>query len=143
MPLSNRYTISELSNLLQNPQNPIYTRYQALFSLRNKGNSICIQTLGNLLIHETFSNLLKHEIAYVLGQLQHIDAIGYLKSSLGNAKECDMVRHESAEALGCMVEVRDDVKKLLGDYLNDEDRVVRESCELVLDHIDYYSWHQK
>jgi len=139
MPLSNECTIRELGDFLQNPTNPIYTRYQALFSLRDKGNSECIHILGKVLIYDTSSNLLKHEIAYVLGQLQHFDGIEYLEISLRNVKECNMVRHESAEALGNMVEGRDDVKKVLREYLKDEDQVVRESCELVLDEKDYWT----
>lgn len=46
-----------------------------------------------------------------------------------------MVRHECAETLGS-IGTRECVD-ILESYLNDEERVVRESCEVALDISDY------
>lgn len=45
------------------------------------------------------------------------------------------VRHECAEALGAIA--AGDCEKILRKYLNDEQRIVRESCEVALDVCDY------
>lgn len=48
------------------------------------------------------SALFRHEVAFVLGQMQHEASIPYLKESLENVSENEMVRHECAEALGAI-----------------------------------------
>lgn len=46
-----------------------------------------------------------------------------------------MVRHECAEALGAIA--TDECRSILEKYLKDQERVVRESCEVALDMCDY------
>ena len=46
-----------------------------------------------------------------------------------------MVRHECAEALGSLA--TDECIKILNNYLNDKEVVVKESCEVALDITDY------
>ena len=50
-----------------------------------------------------------------------------------------MVRHEAAEALGAIVGAEESCRTILEEFKNDEDDVVRESCEVALDCQDYWS----
>ncbi|RYG66890.1 hypothetical protein EON64_08700 [archaeon] len=47
-----------------------------------------------------------------------------------------MVRHEAAEALGAIG--GEDIKRVLGEYLEDGEQVVGESCHVALDIIEYW-----
>ena len=71
----------------------------------------------------------------MLGQLQNRISIPALKSRLTDLTEDYMVRHESAEALGAIADA--ECRELLTAFLNDQDRCVRESCEVALDICDY------
>lgn len=46
-----------------------------------------------------------------------------------------MVRHECAEALGSVA--TDSCRKTLKEFLDDSERIVRESCEVALDMVEY------
>lgn len=48
------------------------------------------------------SALFRHEVAFVFGQMQDERSVPYLKKTLENTEEHEMVRHEAAEALGCI-----------------------------------------
>jgi len=125
--------VSQLKTQLIDKNLSMFKRYRALFSLRNIGNSDAV-----LAICEGFkdsSALFRHEIAYVLGQIQHRIAISYLKIVLENKDEHSMVRHEAAEALGSIAS--DQTLPLMKKYAKDNERVVRESCEVALDIADY------
>ncbi|KAJ8939061.1 hypothetical protein NQ318_007692 [Aromia moschata] len=106
---------------------------EAMFSLRNLGSIEAINALGLAL--KCGSALFRHEIAFVLGQLQNELSVSALKNSLENTSEDEMVRHECAEALGAIAS--NDCIEILKKYINDEKRVVRESCEVALDMCDY------
>lgn len=57
---------------------------------------------------------------------------------LENPNEHAMVRHEAAEALGSIAS--DEVTPYLKTYqANDKDRIVRESCDVALDLVDYWN----
>nr|NVI76170.1 nero [Cucujiformia] len=73
----------------------LFNRYRAMFALRNIGTPEAVTALGEAL--NCGSALFKHEIAFVLGQLQHKDSVSFLKQSLENTEENEMVRHECAE----------------------------------------------
>ena len=81
------------------------------------------------------SALFRHEIAFVLGQLQSVCSIPALHQQLAILNENYMVRHECAETLGSIG--TDECRQILEAYLKDEERVVRESCEVALDISDY------
>lgn len=84
---------------------------------------------------KTDSALFRHEVAFVLGQLQQDASIPYLKASLEDQSENEMVRHECAEALGAIGSpVCFDI---LRKYLDDDKQVVKESCEIALDMCEY------
>jgi deoxyhypusine monooxygenase len=130
--------IQELGNILLNDSEPMFERYRAMFSLRNRGGTDAVQQLCRALTDDTSSALLRHEVAYVLGQMQHPTSIGALEISLRRTEEHPMVRHESAEALGAIDGRWDDVQRILLEFTNDDDIVVRESCLVALDAADYW-----
>ncbi|CAF3345558.1 unnamed protein product [Rotaria sp. Silwood1] len=116
-------TIDELKKILLDENRSLYERYRALFALRNIGSDEAV-----LAICEGFqasSALFRHEIAFVLGQLQSICSIPALHQQLSILNENYMVRHECAETLGSIG--TDECRHILETYLNDKERVVRES----------------
>ena len=130
--------ISELGDILLNDQVSMFERYRAMFSLRNRGGTDAVLQLCRALTNDTSSALLRHEVAYVLGQLQHPASVEALSESLRRANEHRMVRHESAEALGAIEGRWDDVERILLEFTTDGDIVVRESCLVALDAVDYW-----
>ncbi|KAF3419976.1 hypothetical protein E2986_03933 [Frieseomelitta varia] len=125
--------VKKLKEILLNENISLFERYRAMFSLRNICTPDSILALSEGL--KTGSALFKHEIAFVLGQLQKEIAIPYLEASLKDAEENEMVRHECAEALGSIA--TPDCFDILNKYLNDNKRVVRESCVIALDMCEY------
>lgn len=81
------------------------------------------------------SALFRHEIGYVLGQIQHEASIPQLCAALEKADESAMVRHECAEALGSIG--KEACLEVLQRYRQDQERVVKESCEVALDMLEY------
>jgi len=128
----------ELGDILCAPDRPIFERYRAMFSLRNRGGSGAVQQLCRALTTDMSSSLLRHEVAYVLGQMQHPDSVEALEESLRRADEHKMVRHESAEALGAIDGRWEDVERILQEFTQDANQEVRESCMVALDAADYW-----
>ena len=128
----------DIGAILHNEKLPLFERYRAMFSLRNRGGADSVMELGKALVEDDSSALLRHEVAYVLGQMQHPNSVEALSESLKRDKEHKMVRHESAEALGAIEGRWDEVEKVLKSFLTDEDVVVRESCIVALDAADYW-----
>eukprot|EP00985_Skeletonema_marinoi_P032600 scaffold39191_cov140-Skeletonema_marinoi.AAC.7 len=131
---------AEIGTILNDEAAPLFERFRAMFSLRNRGGKDAVKELGNALIQDESSALLRHEVAYVLGQIQHADAVEYLETSLKRDNEHRMVRHESAEALGAIEERWGECELILEQFLNDRDDVVRESCVVALDAADYWGY---
>ena len=129
---------SEIGAILRDESLPLFERYRAMFSLRNKGGEDCIVQLGKALVEDKSSALLRHEVAYVLGQMQHSASVESLAESLRRTGEHAMVRHESAEALGAIDGRWEDCEVILREFLNDHDVIVRESCMVALDAADYW-----
>uniref|UniRef100_A0A914UZJ4 Deoxyhypusine hydroxylase n=1 Tax=Plectus sambesii TaxID=2011161 RepID=A0A914UZJ4_9BILA len=126
--------IEKLGQILTDTSLPLWERYRAMFSLRNIGTDAAIKALGQGLFCED-SALFRHEVAFVLGQVQSAVVIDELKARLILKTENPMVRHECAEALGAIA--TEECETILKEYLKDEERVVRESCEVALDMVDY------
>lgn len=122
-----------LKNILLDESRPLFERYRAMFSLRNKGDEDSVLALADGL--KCRSALFRHEIAYVLGQMQHEAAIPQLIENLEDLKESAMVRHECAEALGSIA--KDQCLTALEKYSEDQERVVKESCVVALDMYNY------
>lgn len=92
-------SVAELKATLLDRSLPLFTRYRAMFSLRNLPPS----EASVLALAEGFkdpSALFRHEIAYVFGQLTSKYSVPALIERLRCADEGEMVRHECAEALG-------------------------------------------
>nr|NVI76140.1 nero [Cucujiformia] len=83
-----------LKNILFDDELSLFERYRAMFALRNLGTQKSVNILGEAL--KCGSALFRHEVAFVLGQMQHKDGVSYLKKSLENIEENEMVRHECA-----------------------------------------------
>jgi len=125
---------NKLTKILLDETLPMFERYRAMFSLRNNGDDESIKALALGL--ECSSALFRHEVAFVLGQAASPAAINELITRLRDTDENPMVRHECAEALGGIgaIGVEQELSKYLG---KDESDVVRESCVVALDMVDY------
>ncbi|KAJ1350973.1 Deoxyhypusine hydroxylase [Parelaphostrongylus tenuis] len=126
--------VGELKSTLVDTSKLLWDRYCAMFKLRNINTDASIKALGQGLYCED-SALFRHEVAYVLGQLQSPLVIQELKDRLRLSSENCMVRHECAEALGAIAS--DECISILQRFIDDPERVVRESCEVALDMADY------
>ena len=127
-------TVDQLGRILRNSEIPLHQRFRALFTLRNLNGTRAIEAIGATFKTDD-SALLKHELAYCLGQMQHVHALPILTEVLENIHEHPMVRHEAAEALGALGHEKSLL--ILQKYLNDDERVVRETCEIAIDRIHY------
>ncbi len=115
--------------VLHNPDEKMFERMRALFSLRNIGGKHAVQALCDAFVDK--SALLRHEIAYVLGQMQDSHAVSTLEKHLSDVNEHLMVRHEAAEALGAIGEPSS--MAILTKFLHDPNPEISESCEVALD----------
>lgn len=128
-------SVAELRAQLLDGSKPLFDRYRVMFSLRNRGGEAAAAALADGL-RDPDSALFRHEVAYVLGQMQEDTVAESLVASLTDEGEHPMVRHEAAEALGAIG--TEACMSVLRRYAGDESRVVRESCEVALDAIDYW-----
>lgn len=133
-PPSSNKNIPDLKQTLLDESLPLFQRYRAMFALRDISSDEAIEALGAGLL-EGKSALFRHEVAFIMGQLQKPHSVTYLKQSLENRTENEMVRHECAEALGAIA--TQDCMEVLEKYLNDGKQVVKESCEVALDMSEY------
>lgn len=125
--------VKTLGLTLLNEEATLFERYQAMFALRNLQSKEAVEALGAGL--KCGSALFRHEIAFVLGQIQSEHSIKYLRESLEDSNENEMVRHECAEALGAIA--TETCMEILNEYAKDKKRVVKESCEIALDMCEY------
>ncbi|KAL1955288.1 hypothetical protein VTO42DRAFT_8820 [Malbranchea cinnamomea] len=134
-------SIPELKRKLLDQKLSLFQRYRAMFALRD----LCsppdvptaipaIEALAEGL--KDRSALFRHEIAFVFGQLAHPASIPSLYATLSNRQEVGMVRHEAAEALGSLGE-EDGVEEMLKKFLDDPEKVVRDSVIVALDMAEY------
>ncbi|KAN0087538.1 Armadillo-type fold [Tylopilus felleus] len=128
-------SILSLKERLLNPELPLFERYRAMFALRNIGTPQAVDALACGFSDD--SALFKHEIAFVFGQLLSAYSVPSLIKVLRDTNECDMVRHEAAEALGGIA--TPEVLPHLKEWRTREDSptVVRESCQVAIDMWEY------
>ncbi|XP_058118439.1 deoxyhypusine hydroxylase [Anopheles ziemanni] len=126
-------SVDELRRTLLDESATLFHRYRAMFSLRNLRTEEATLALASGLKGK--SALFRHEVAFVLGQLQQECSIPFLVENLRDPLENEMVRHECAEALGAIA--TEECTRVLNEYLKDEKRVVKESCEVALDMSEY------
>ena len=132
-PPSKDNKVATLRNTICNEDEKMFQRMRALFALRNIGGKDSVEALAAAFASK--SALLKHEIAYVLGQMQDSHAVPHLIDRLADADEDVMVRHEAAEALGAIGDRT--ALSVLEEYVNDDEVVVAESCEVALDLLEW------
>ncbi|KFB38054.1 AGAP002129-PA-like protein [Anopheles sinensis] len=125
--------VDELQRILLDESDTLFNRYRAMFSLRNLRTEAATLALASGL--KAKSALFRHEVAFVLGQLQEECSVPFLIENLRDPLENEMVRHECAEALGAIA--TDECTRVLNEYLKDDKRVVKESCEVALDMCEY------
>ncbi|KAM3620176.1 uncharacterized protein V6R79_019385 [Siganus canaliculatus] len=132
-PPAQKKSVSDLRSTLLDESLPLFERYRAMFALRNLGSEEAVLALGDGL--QCSSALFRHEIGYVLGQMQHPAAVPALCAALERSGENPMVRHEAAEALGSIG--KEECLAVLQRYRGDGERVVKESCVVALDMLEY------
>ncbi|KAF2873721.1 Deoxyhypusine hydroxylase [Massariosphaeria phaeospora] len=132
-----------LRNILTSEKETLARRFRAAFSLKylaslqppSKQSVPAIEAISAAF--SSPSALLKHELAYCLGQSRHDAAIAPLRSVLEDKDEDPMCRHEAAEALGALGDKGSlDLLKQLRDDAQEQD-VVRETCEIAVDRIEW------
>jgi len=142
MPLQQqKSSIESLETTLLDTKIPLFQRYRAMFALRDLASPPNLPTAVPAIhaLAKGFADpsaLFRHEIAFVFGQLSHPASIPSLVETLSDMKEASMVRHEAAEALGSLGE-EDGVEEVLRKFLDDPERVVRESVIVALDMAEY------
>ncbi|KAF2423555.1 deoxyhypusine hydroxylase [Tothia fuscella] len=134
-------SIDQLGETLLNTTLPLFTRYRAMFALRDLSSPPTLPTSTPAVLtlacgFNDPSALFRHEIAFVFGQLSHPASIPSLIAALSDLKEASMVRHEAAEALGSLGD-EEGVESVLRGFLEDECQVVRESVVVALDMADF------
>lgn len=135
-------TVQSLRQSLCSENTPLPIRFRALFSLKHLARMSAGQDAIAAIdvIAAGFASpsaLLKHELAYCLGQTGHEAAVNPLRSVLSNLDEDPMCRHEAAEALGALGRADDlDLLKNFRDR-EGEDVVVKETCEIAIDRINW------
>lgn len=122
-----------LESCLLDEEASMFDRYGALFALRNIGDVKAVQSITKAF--KCSSALLKHEVAFVLGQMQNVEAVSALKNVLQDEKENPMVRHEAAEALGSIADAS--CVALLKQYSQDPEPIVADSCIVALDMLEH------
>jgi deoxyhypusine monooxygenase len=122
---------AELGELLLNENEPLFRRYRALFTLRDRNTDDTAGVIAAALRRDTSSALFRHEVAYVLGQMSRACTLPALESALADTHEHAMVRHEAAEAIGAIG--NSSACDILRRFLRDADVIVRESCQVALD----------
>lgn len=90
-------TIQKIGKILSNSQAPMKARYRALFTLKNLGGKLSIDTIADNFTDE--SSLLKHELAYCLGQMQDPYALDVLRAVVGDENQHVIVRHEAGKSI--------------------------------------------
>ncbi|MDP6986157.1 MAG: HEAT repeat domain-containing protein [Candidatus Thalassarchaeaceae archaeon] len=134
-PASDGNSVADLRTTICDEDEKMFQRMRALFALRNIGGEDSVEALAAAF--GSASALLKHEIAYVLGQMQDDHAVPHLIERLEDLDEDVMVRHEAAEALGAIG--NRSAMVTLEKFVNDEEIVVAESCEVAIDLLNWVS----
>ena len=135
----NYKSVEWLKKLLLDPNEPIFERFRAMFTLREIETEESCLALCTALTDEhssDCSSLLKHEIGFVLGQMGPSFATvctSYLITTVENEKEAGVVRHECVIALGNLTDKTEVMEK----YSKDSDAIVRESCLVAQDMVTF------
>ena len=132
-------TIDNIKRIMHDENESLFNRYRAIFNLREFNNESAVDALCECFDKQyknKFSPLFKHEVSFILGQMCHKakNALNALEVVLQDEEEDPIVRHETALALGEITKSKD----LLTKYTHHENQLIRESCEIALDFVDYW-----
>lgn len=168
-PLTEALSIADLQKNLLDPSLSLFHRYRAMFSLRDANSDssalalvsgfddksalfrheiafvlgqmqriVTIPGLADILKnkgeHRMVNKFLTHDFKHLTFEIKHLDIYPHLRSNILSSSQ---VRHEAAEALGAIGGVK--AEKILSLYLDDDERVITESCEVALDAMDYWA----
>ncbi|KAI0985429.1 hypothetical protein GJ496_005446 [Pomphorhynchus laevis] len=132
------FLAQKYSCLLRDKEVLLPLRFRALFTLRNFPESdIAEDAIIKAVKEENESYLFKHEAVYCLGQMQSNASTELFKSLVSDPNENSMVRHEAAEALGVLHTRDNTISYFLEKYINDDDELVRDTCQLALQRIQW------
>jgi deoxyhypusine monooxygenase len=134
--------ISILKEILLNDKLEIKLRMNSLFKLRTIGTLEAVLALEEALIKEKSSDLIRHEVCYCFGQMistednkEEIQTFLYKEVFEDPNKYNSIVLHEAAEALGNINS--DNNIKLLEKFLNYEDDIIKETCEISVENLNW------
>jgi deoxyhypusine monooxygenase len=130
-------SLESIKTILFDQKETYFNKYRALFTLREFNNMAAVDVLCECFDKKhNFSPLFKHEVSFILGQMCLVakNALTCLEYVLRDESEDPIVRHETALALGEITKSKD----LLEKYCKHENQLIRESCEIALDFIDYW-----
>jgi deoxyhypusine monooxygenase len=132
-------TIEDIKRIMHDENESLFNRYRAIFTLREFNNEAAVDALCECFdkrYKNKFSPLFKHEVSFILGQMCNMakNALTALETVLQDEEEDPIVRHETALALGEITKSKD----LLTKYTGHENQLIRESCEIALDFVDYW-----
>lgn len=128
--------LPELAECIRDESAPVAKRIQCVYLLRAMGGPAAVEALAPAL--QSKSVLLSHEVAYIMGQMQDISALPFLKATLANVDLDPITRHEAGEALAALS--TEEALPILQQYLNDKSVEVRDTCQISVDRI---LWRQK
>lgn len=136
------FDISILGDIISNHHYNIKLRMQCLFQLRSIGSLSAVKALQNALLLEPASDLLRHEICYVFGQMieseENIKEIEeFCNKEIFDKPEkwAPIVLHEAAEALGNIS--TENNLALLKRFANYHDEIIKETCELAIENVNW------
>lgn len=129
----------KVEKLVLSKDHPLFQKYRGMYLLRDKADEKSVQALCKFLDQKNWEAtgvLLRHEVCFILGQLEKKahNAIPQLKASI-ESKENEVVRHEALIAYGAIAQDKEYLKK----FVNDPDRIVKESAIVALHTIDYWN----
>ena len=136
------FDVNVLKSIISNPSENIKIRMNCLFQLRTIGSIEAVKALEYTLLTEPSSDLLRHEICYAFGQMIKFDENRreierFINSEIFDhpKKWASIVLHEAAEALGNIS--NDNNIKLLEQFLNYDDEIIKETCLLAIDNLNW------
>ncbi|CAH1783772.1 unnamed protein product [Owenia fusiformis] len=132
----NENNIESLGEGIQDLSRPLKQRYRDLFTLKNIGGKIAIDSIVACITTDP-SALFKHECAYVLGQMQNSYALPALIKTLSDPNQDVIVRHEAGEAIGAIGEQTPEVIAALTEHLKSEHVEISETCQIALDLLEW------
>ncbi|NWU00576.1 DOHH hydroxylase, partial [Urocynchramus pylzowi] len=122
--------VAKLREILLDESQELFERYRAMFALRNVGGQAAVLALA-----EGWDQGAGWDTPSCTWGWGGDPWHPHLSAALRSRAESPMVRHECAEALGSIA--RPSCLRALRAFAGDEERVVRESCQVALDMYEY------